>query len=231
MQLPFTKEQFFDLFAAYNVGLWPAIIALWIVSVVVSGLLLSSRCPPDRWISGLLAAHWVWSALAYHIGFFTRINQAAWLFGALFLMQAAMFFWAGVVNGRLSFAPWRTTWAPVAWGLVAYSLVYPAINAAQHLSVSRIPSFGVPCPTTIFTAGMLMLATPRSWRLSMVPVMWSVIGGSAASLLGVHADYALPLAGIALAIFSLADGATRQRCGDTLDCVPVSDPGRSYVAC
>ena len=24
MQLPFTKEQFFDLLAAYNAGLWPA---------------------------------------------------------------------------------------------------------------------------------------------------------------------------------------------------------------
>ena len=36
MQPPFTKEQFFDLFAAYNVGLWPALIALWIASVVVS---------------------------------------------------------------------------------------------------------------------------------------------------------------------------------------------------
>jgi hypothetical protein len=42
----------------------------------------------------------------------------------------------------------------------------------------------------IFTGGMLMLATPRSWRLSMVPVMWSVIGGSAAFRLGVYADYA-----------------------------------------
>ena len=78
------------------------------------------------------------------------------------------------------------------------SLVYPAINAAQHLSVSRIPTFGVPCPTMIFTAGMLMLATPRSWRLSIVPVIWSLIGGSAAFLLGVHADYALPLAGIGI---------------------------------
>ena len=56
----------------------------------------------------------------------------------------------------------------------------------------------------VFTAGMLMFATPRSWRLSMVPVMWSVIGGSAAFLLGVSADYALPIAGLALAIFSLA---------------------------
>jgi hypothetical protein len=203
MQLPFTKEQFFDLFAAYDEALWPALVALWATSVVASVLLFYSRRPPDRWISALLAAHWIWSAMAYHVGFFTRINRAAWVFAALFLLQAAVFFWAGVVRGRLSFAPWRNAWAPVAWGLVAYSLVYPAINAAQHLSVSRIPTFGVPCPTTIFTAGMLMLATPRSWRLSIVPVMWSVIGGSAAFLLDVYADYALPLAGIALAIFSI----------------------------
>ena len=83
------------------------------------------------------------------------------------------------------------------------SLLYPGINAVLHFSVSRIPAFGVPCPTMIFTAGVLMLATPRSWRLSIIPVMWSVIGGSAASLLGVRADYALPIAGIALAVFSL----------------------------
>jgi hypothetical protein len=202
MQLPFTRDQFFELFAAYNGALWPALVALWTASVVASVLLFSSRRPPDRWISALLVAHWIWSALAYHVAFFTRINPAAWVFGALFFLQAALFFWWGVVQGRLSFAPWRNAWAPVAWVLVAYALVYPGINAVQHVSLSRIPAFGVPCPTTIFTAGMLVLATPRSWPLSIVPVMWSVIGGSAAHLLGVRADYALPIAGIALAIFS-----------------------------
>jgi hypothetical protein len=131
VQLPFTKDQFFDLLAAYNVGLWPALLALWIASVLVCVLLLSSRRPPDRWISALLAAHWAWSAIAYHAWFFTRINQAAWLFAALFLLQAAVFFWVGVVHGHLSFGRWRSAWAPVAWGLVAYSLVYPAINASE----------------------------------------------------------------------------------------------------
>ena len=203
MQLPFTKEQFFDLFAAYNGALWPALVALWTASVVASVLLFSSRHLPDRWISALLAAHWTWSALAYHVAFFSRINPAAWVFAALFLLQAALFVWWGVVQGRLSFAPWRTESAPVAWVLIAYSLVYPGSNAVQHLSVSRIPTFGVPCPTTIFTAGMLMLAAPRSWYVSIIPVIWSVIGGSAASLLGVRADYALPIEGVALAVFSL----------------------------
>jgi hypothetical protein len=202
MQLPFTRDQFFDLFAAYNGALWPALVALWIASVVACVLLFSSRRSSDRWISALLVAHWIWGGLAYHVAFFTRINPAAWVFGALFVLQAAFFLWWGVVQGRLSFAPSRNAWAPVAWVLVAYSLAYPGINAVQHFSLSRIPAFGVPCPTTIFTAGVLMLATPRSWRLSIIPVIWSLIGGSAAFLLGVRADYALPIAGLALAIYS-----------------------------
>ncbi len=114
MPLPFTKERFFDLIAAYNMGFWPVLLAPWIASVLAGVRLLSSRRPPDRWISALLGAHWAWSGLAYHVGFFTRINQAAWLFAALFLLQAAVFLWAGVVHGRLSFAACGNAWAPPA---------------------------------------------------------------------------------------------------------------------
>ena len=76
----------------------------------------------------------------------------------------------------------------------------------------------------IFTAGVLMLATPRTWRLSIIPVIWSVIGGSAAPLPGVRADYALPIAGIALTIFSLQRRSGTTTVLDTMSCVPVSDP-------
>jgi hypothetical protein len=203
MQLPFTREQFFDLFVAYNEALWPAVVALWTASAVIVALRLSTRHPHDRWVSGLLVGHWTWSALAYYVAFFTRISPAAWLFAALFVVEAVLLFRVGVIQRRLSFAPWGNPWAPLAWGLIAYSLAYPAINAIDHLSLSRIPTFGLPCPTTIFTAGVLILATPRRWSLSVIPVIWSAIGGSATFLLGVYADVALPIAGIALAIFSV----------------------------
>ena len=210
MPLPFTKEQFFDLFAAYNEALWPAAAALWIASAAICALRLSTARPGDRWISALLAGHWAWSALAYHAAYFTRINPAAWLFAALFLGQAVLFVRVGVMQRRVSFAPWSNAWAPLAWSLIAYALLYPAINAIEYLELSRIPTFGVPCPTTIFTAGVLMLATRRSWRLAAVPVIWSAIGGSAAFLLRVHADLALPVAGVALAIFSARRTAPEQ---------------------
>jgi hypothetical protein len=203
MQLPFTREQFFELFAAYNARFWPVLIALWIASAGVSVLLFSRRPPPNRWICALLAAHWAWSALAYHAAFFSRINPAAWIFALLFLVQAALFVWLGIVRRRLFFAlPHNRRQALVAWLFVGYSLFYPAINAMQHHTVSKIPTFGVPCPTTIFTAAILMLAAPRSWPLAIVPLAWSLLGGSAAVLLDVRADYALPIAGIALAIDS-----------------------------
>jgi uncharacterized protein DUF6064 len=211
MPLAFTREQFFDLFVAYNEALWPAVIAIWLTSAAVVALRLSARHQHDRWVSALLVVHWTWSALAYHVAFFTRINPAAWLFAALFLGQAVLFFRVGVVQRRLSFAPWGSAWAPLAWGLIVYALAYPAINAFDHRSLLRIPTFGLPCPTTIFTAGVLMLATPRCWSLSVVPMIWAAVGGSATFLLGVHADVALPIAGIALAISSVRRTTPEQR--------------------
>ena len=41
-----------------------------------------------------------------------------------------------------------------------------------------------------------------------VPIVWSVIGGSAAFLLGVSADYVLPVAGAALAVFEWQESQT-----------------------
>jgi hypothetical protein len=201
MKLPFTREQFFDVFEAYNATLWPGVLALWIASVLVAVLLFArSHYPSNRIIGILLAVHWAWSALAYHVAFFTSINPAAWFFAALFLVEAALFVWWGAMRGSFRFDAEPSPWARLGWILIGYSLVYPAINAVQHGTFSRIPTFGVPCPTTIFTAGLLMVATPRPLALSIVPIVWSAIGGSAASLLGVRADYALPVAGLALVL-------------------------------
>jgi hypothetical protein len=203
MNLPFSREEFFELFAAYNAALWPAVVVLWVTSVVAAVAVASPRRSRDRWISALLAGHWVWSAIAYHMVFFTRINPAAWVFAAIFLLQAALFVWWGVIRGRLLFKPSSAIWSRVGWFLIAYALLYPFINAVDHKSLLKIPAFGVPCPTTIFTAGMLLLAAWPSRILAVVPILWSAIGGSAAALLGVSADYALPVAGTALAVFAL----------------------------
>jgi hypothetical protein len=195
VQLPFTPADFFDVFGRYNTSLWPAALVLWVVSAAFVAAAIRMREPPHRALSALLAVHWAWSGLAYHAAFFTRINPAAWLFAALFLAQAGLFVWRGVLQGRLRFSTSGSPRGVVAGALVIYSFLYPVANLTLGMTYPRVPIFGVPCPTTIFTTGLLLAASPPDWRLAAIPVLWSMAGGSAALLLGVRADLILFVAG------------------------------------
>ena len=62
--------------------------------------------------------------------------------------------------------------------------------------------FGVtPCPLTLFTLGLLLLTVTRvPWHLLVVPVAWSLVGGSAAVLFGIGPDWPLLASGVAAAL-------------------------------
>ncbi len=61
-----------------------------------------------------------------------------------------------------------------------------------------------PCPTTIFTIGILLLGRWGAVRwLLVIPLAWSAIGGSAAIMLGVPQDFGLFAAGMIAAVFAL----------------------------
>jgi hypothetical protein len=200
MALPFTPDAFFDVFAAYNQRLWPFALALWLLTAYALVVLTRAR-PVQPWlIPGLLAVHWAWAGLAYHAAFFSRINPAAWLFSALFLVEAGLLLSHGLVHRRFQVLRGPFFRHVLSWGLIAYSLLYPAIAHAEGHAFPRMPTFGVPCPTTILTIGFLLAADRSLPRLvGVIPLVWAFIGGSAAFLLGVRADLVLLAAGIALA--------------------------------
>jgi hypothetical protein len=81
-------------------------------------------------------------------------------------------------------------------GLCAYSLLlYPLIGLWFGHVYPAAPVFGVtPCPVTVFTFGTLLLRGGRApWVVVAVPLAWSLVGGSAAVLLNVVQDWALPV--------------------------------------
>lgn len=198
MDLPFSVEQFFDVFARYNLGTWPA-------PVVMNGLaglalfLVYRGWPSDgRWVAAILALLWAWMGLAYHFAYFTAINPAAWVFGATFLIACLLFVWLGIVRAKLVFQPRSSvrTWTGAA--LIAFALiVYPALSRLLGHQYPAVPTFGLPCPTTIFTIGVLLLATPRVPRaVLVVPLLWAAVGSTAAFTLGVYQDLGLLVAGV-----------------------------------
>jgi len=199
MNLPFTHDQFLEVFAAYNGTLLPFAVALWLLTAGALIYLARGGIHRHRVLGILLALHWAWSGIAYHLAFFRTINPAARLFAALFVVEAALFLWRGLARDRLTFASSRAFLGPAGVALVAYAMVYPLAGLLFGLRYPRLPTFGVPCPSTILTAGLLLLAPRReAILLGVIPVLWTVVGGSAAFLLGIRADFLLPLAGVAL---------------------------------
>ena len=209
--MPFTRDQFFDLFIVYNAQLAPVIAGLWLVSLVAVLQHFSGQLRP-RAAAGLLAVQWAWSGAVYHAVYFTRINPAAWLFAGMFLVQSVALLWYASANRQA---------APVAreHGVVraiaadvflVASLAYPALVLLTGHSASRAPLFAVPCPTTLLTAGLLLALGPRAPRwLAVIPIIWAGIGGSAAVLFGVMPDLLLVAAGIALVVWVMLPSHTR----------------------
>jgi hypothetical protein len=200
MSLPFTHEQFLDVFGAYNSALWPAALLLWLLTAAGVVSLAGGRGSP-RVLAALLAIHWLWSGAVYHLGYFAAINPAARVFGTLFIIEAGLIAWFGVLRARLEFA-WgrgRGFRGALAVFFALSALAYPFLALAAGLHWPRTPTFGVPCPTTLLTVGFLLSVEPAHLRgLSVIPLAWSVVGGSAAILLGVLPDSVLLLAGAVL---------------------------------
>jgi len=48
MHLPFTEPQFLQVFGAYNVALWPVVVALWLVTLAFTVEVLPARARASR---------------------------------------------------------------------------------------------------------------------------------------------------------------------------------------
>lgn len=196
--IPFSVDQFLENLAQYNEAVWPMQLVLYVAALACLGLLFTTRAWAGRMISLLLTGLWIWMAVAYHLKFFALINVAAWWFGILFALGATFFDWYGVVNDRLRFHPTSGPWRVTGGILVIFALViYPVLSFTLGQRYPAIPTIGLPCPTTIFTIGILLFAqAPAPRAVFVIPVLWSAIGSLAALELGMTQDLALSVAGI-----------------------------------
>jgi uncharacterized protein DUF6064 len=155
---------------------------------------------------------WAWTAVIYHALYFAEINPAAWLFAGVFLVQAGAIFWFGVAPHRLTFELTQGYRHALAALFLIVSLLYPVLVLSGEHQFPRAPLFGVPCPLTLFTAGLLLAARPPVPRaLFVLPIVWCVIGGTAALLFGVIPDLALWAGALVLTIDGIMQSRGREQ--------------------
>lgn len=198
--MPFSQAQFFNVFRLYNEAVWPIQWLLNLLALVAAILAIRGRA--SRLVSLILSMLWIWMGIAYHLLFFAKINPAAFGFGMLFIAEGLILLWMGVVRTRVQFRLEQDLSGALGLTFVVYALLlYPALGSLLGRRYPATPTFGLPCPTTIFTFGMLLLAT-RSLplRVLVIPAAWCILGFSAAWSLSVYEDYGLLIAGIAATV-------------------------------
>lgn len=204
--MPFTVEQFLDVFSTYNLAVWPLQIPALLAGLLVIFLIFRPGRAGAAIIAAVLSAMWLVNGIGYHWTFFATINPMARVFAAVFVLEAVILGAVAITRRDLRFQASRSPVSVFGLICIIYAFIlYPLIGWLAGHRYPAIPMFGIaPCPTTLFTIGVLLQARWREVRwLAIVPGVWAGVGGSASFLLGVPQDYALfvALAGmVALAL-------------------------------
>jgi hypothetical protein len=189
----FSLQTWHRLFEQYNAAIWPAQILALALGLAILALLRRPGLRRGRIIAAILAACWLWIAIAF---FATRYAKLTWIamdFAWGFGLEAALLIWTGLVRGRLTFERRR----PAGLAVFLFALVVqPLIGALLSGSFRQVEVFGVtPDPTVVGTLGILLLATGRvRWELIALPAIWCAISGASLAAMDAPASWIVPAA-------------------------------------
>ena len=198
MNIPFTIDQFFQILRQYNLSVFPMQIVLNLFALSAVILALKKKKYSDKYISITLGFLWLWMGIVYHYLFFTRINPAANIFAIFFVLQGSIFIYFGGVKDKLTFGFKKDWIGAIGIVFIVYALIiYPIFGILLGHTYPDNPTFGLPCPTTIFTFGMLLLVVKKiQFYFVVIPFLWAIIGLSAAINIRVYEDFGLIVSGV-----------------------------------
>jgi len=198
MKTPFTLQQFLEIFKNYNEAVFPMQVIFYLAGIVAVYLAIKPNSKSDKIICGVLSFLWLWMGIVYHLVYFTTINKAAYLFGIVFLFQGILFFISGVIKSKISFRFRPDKYGITGIILIFFALIiYPALGYLFGHVYPSSPTFGLPCPATIFTFGFLLLIDKKiPVLIIIIPFVWSIIGFTAAFNFGIVEDTGLIISGL-----------------------------------
>lgn len=192
MKIPFTTEEFLEVFRRYNEQFFPwQFVIFYALAAILVDQVFRTRRTSGVLIGSVLGLFWFWMGWVYHIHFFSAINPIAKVFGALFLIQGVLLL---LLGKKLVYDIPRGPRFPAILVILFALMVYPLIGHGLGHTYPSSPTFGLPCPTTIFTFGLLMASLNRvPSYLLIIPSLWAIVGFSAVLNFGFMEDIALLL--------------------------------------
>ncbi len=188
--LLFSADTYYRLFELYNQAIWPAHLAVLVLSGLVAFLLFSPWPWSKRILFFFLAACWLWVAWGYHIVHFSTINWAARYYAVAFALEGLLLLWTGVLSKRSQVSIPADGWAKAGIGLAGLGLVLqPLIGPLSGRPLTQVELFGTaPDPTAVVTLGLILLAGGMRWVLFPIPFIWCLVSSATLWTMGM-ADF------------------------------------------
>jgi Family of unknown function (DUF6064) len=222
--LLFSPRAYYRLIERHNAAIWPLQFGTIGLGLAVVRLWPGHATWRRRMLAGFLAILWGWVAWAFVWRRYASINWAVEYLAWLFLIEALLLVWIGVIQARLMFARRRDAAGLVGLALFLGSLLgYPLLAPLLGRGWGAAEVVGaVPDPTAVATLGLVLMADgfPR-WSLLTVPMLWCTISGATLLALGSPEAWGLFSSAVLAAGASVWSGVIRRGSAGP----PVTDVG------
>jgi hypothetical protein len=192
-----TTDQILSTFEAYNLEIWPMQAAAYLLGIVALFFAVKRTQGSSRIVWAILSFLWVWTGLVFCMFYFGPVFTPGYVMGVLMIIQGALLF-AGAMQPKVTFHCRANLYSVMGILFIAYAMIgYPLVGHLMGHTYPRTLPFGlVPCPTTAFTFGLLMLADVKVPKhLLVIPILFA-IGAVVPILLGILEDVGLLVAGV-----------------------------------
>jgi hypothetical protein len=193
-----TSEELLEVFAAYNLQIWPMQILAYLMGVVACYFAFRKGRLSQRVVPGILAFFWLWVAFLFWLPSSLQGFTIGYLFTAMFAIEGVLFL-IQAVKPQLAFGIYRKSHTILGMVFMLYALLgYPLIGLLIGHRYPRTPAFGLtPCPLIIYTFGLLLLTRSKvPKRLLVIPFFYSLSGVVWISI-GIWEDVGLVLSSLA----------------------------------
>jgi hypothetical protein len=208
--MPFSLDMLLDYFVVYNERIWPMQLLGYLLGLLPLGPLLRPGKAWNRVVTGVMAFLWLWVGVVFWL---QAALGMAYLYAPtlLFVVQGVLFLYA-LVRNRITYGGVGRVDTAVGLAFIAYALVgYPIAGLlVGHVYPHSALSPLFPCPATVLTFGLLLLAQRVPRYLLVIPALWAM-SGALWFYLGMVEDAGLVIAGVVGVVMLIARERTARR--------------------
>ncbi len=193
----FDLQEFLQVLESYNQDIWPLQVLAYFLGVIVLYHTFKKGMLSYKFVLVILSIFWIWTGLVFSGFYWAPSYEFAYSFTALFIIQGILFLIA-LPNSNFS-----VQFKPNLSSILGLFFIFYAMFGYQilgyfigHVYPIFFPFGLVPCPTTIFTIGLFLMADRKiPVYLVIIPLLATSAGIVAVSN-GIWEDIGLIVAGI-----------------------------------